>query len=168
MAGRSRGPGPRKLMVGDVFRLMPLEDGRYGLGQIAARWGSSGGHFYFAIFATAYSPKYEPSLEDVTTEGPVLLALSLDALLHHGYWQVIGRRPIASIRWPAYKEATAPGRFDVVDALERHRRRANEHEAATLSFRSVVAPIRLQHAFEALHGVREWLPEYETLRAPAG
>jgi hypothetical protein len=93
----------------------------------------------------------------------------MDALLHHGYWQVIGNAPVdGTISFPAYKEATAPGVFDVVDHLDTSRRRATPEEADRLPFRKVVAPIRVQHAFEALHGMRPWSSEYNELRYDHG
>jgi hypothetical protein len=143
---------------------MPMRDGTYGYGQIVAPWGKSGGHFYFVIFDAAHD--VAPPVEDVVTDNFALLALSMDALLHHGHWQVVGHHGVDArrISWPEYKEGTAPGRFNVVDASGEIRRPATAEDVAHLPFRKMVAPIRVQHAFEALHGQRDWSPEYDHLR----
>lgn len=89
----------------------------------------------------------------------------MDALLHHGHWPVIGKAPVDEFRTPEYKVATAPGIYVVEDARGEVIRDATPKDLALLPFRTVVAPIRLQHAFEALHGAREWQPGYDALRA---
>jgi hypothetical protein len=68
--------------------------------------------------------------------------------------------------WPAYKEAVAPGAFDVVDFTGTKRRRATSDEAESLPFRAVVAPIRVERALRALHGLEEWNAAYDELRPP--
>ena len=149
------------LKLGDLFRL-PLSPDLAGVGQIVAI--RSAGFYYFAVFDATHPPDGEPSVHLPATSID-LLALSMDALLHHGYWQVIGNAPVdGTIIFPTYKEATAPDVFDVVDHLDTSRRRAKPDEADSLPFRKVVAPIRVQHAFEALHGLRPWSPEYDELR----
>ena len=95
----------------------------------------------------------------------VLFALSMDALLHGRHWKVVGHDAAAPPAVTAeYKVATAPGEFVVEDARGAVLRRADDADVASLSYRTVVAPIRLQRAFEALHGDGEWRPEYDELR----
>lgn len=141
-----------KLRVGDVFSV-PLEGERVGYGQIVASWGDSGAHFYFAIFEGVYSAEDVPDLEAVVAASVVLLALSMDALLFHGHWRLVGHCEVdeSAIPWPAYKEGVSPpGTFDVVDFRGRRRRRATDEETERLPFRSVVAPIRVEKALRAL------------------
>ena len=144
---------------------MTYGEGRYGLGQILARYGQNGGHFYFGVFQTEYGPD-DPGLEAVTSDRFALFALSMDALLYHEYWPIIGSTPVPNdaIRWPESKIATAPGHYVVEDAFGEVLRTATAKDVALLPYRTVVAPIRLQHAFEALHGARNWEPEYDALR----
>jgi hypothetical protein len=158
--------GGRSFQAGDVFRLMPLKDGSHGFGQILASYGTSGGHFYFGVFRRVYSG-VNPPVQRMLEDELVLLALSLDALLFHGHWAVVGHADLAenSLRSREYKVARAPGLYEVEEALGTTSRAASARDAALLPFRKVVAPIRLQRAFEALHGEHEWLPEYDELRA---
>jgi hypothetical protein len=147
-----------------VFRLPPY-DGRHGYGQVLGSYGSSGGHFYIGCFATEYRDT-EPSLDQITADSMVLAALSLDALLYRGFWVIVGNAPVADSRHTLaeYKIATAPGKYVVEDAEANVIREATARDVALLLYRQVVAPIRLQHAFEALHGAREWQPAYNELR----
>ncbi len=155
-----------KFEVGDVFSI-PVDDERVGYGQILAPWGDSGGHFYLGVFDGALPRDEEPDL-DATVAAPLaLLALSMDSLLVHGHWQVVGRREVdpSAIPWPAYKEGVSPpGTFDVVDYTGERRRRATEDEIESLPFRTVVAPIRLEKALRALEGMEPWDDVYDALR----
>jgi hypothetical protein len=155
-----------RLNVGDVF-CIPVDEERVGYGQIVAQWSESGGHFYFAIFDSLYPVDEVPDLESIASSSLVLLALSMDALLFHEHWRVVGHREVdeASIPWPAYKEGVSPpGTFDVVDHTGTRRRRAAEDEIECLPFRKVVAPIRVEKALRALHGKEVWDEAYDALR----
>jgi hypothetical protein len=157
-----------KLSVGDVFRI-PVDADRVGHGQIVYRWGKGGTHFYFAVFDGTYAANSEPDLDTIVRRPIALLALSLDALLWHGYWQVVGHKEVdpAAIPWPAYKEGVSPpGTYELVDYTGDRRRRATRDEAEHVPFRSIVAPIRVHKAFHALNGVGKWDDVYDALRPP--
>lgn len=155
----------RRFSVGDVFTV-PVEDDRVGYGQIVDEWGESGGHFYFAIFDGVYPRGDVVDLDEVLSRPVVILALSMDPLLLHEHWQVVDHRDVVEgLPWPAYKEGVSPpGAFEVVDFTGSLRRPATEDEVEQLPFRSVVAPVRLEKAFQALHGVGEWNAAYDALR----
>jgi hypothetical protein len=145
---------------------MRLHDGSRGFGQILASYGTSGGHFFVGVFRSAYSHE-NVSVGRITGEEFALVALTLDALLFHGHWAVVGQAEVDEriLRSRDYKIATAPGVYEVEDAFGTVTRAANGRDVALLPFRTVVAPIRVQHAFEALNGQRDWLREYDALRA---
>jgi hypothetical protein len=160
---------PRRFRVGDVFRI-PLGEDRVGYGQIAHEWGRSGGHFYFVIFEHVDNRDNEVDLKELVGKDIALLALSMDALLQHGHWESIGNAEVdtARIPWPAYKEGKSPpGAYDVVDYTGSRRREASPEEVARLPFRPVIAPIRLEKALRALHGLEDWDAAYEELRPVA-
>lgn len=153
-----------KLRVGDIFSV-PIDDRRVGYGQIAASWGE--GHYYFAVFEGVYSVDEQPEFDAVVSAPLLLLALSLDALLFHEHWRLVGHRDVdqAAIPFPAYKEGVSPpGTFDVVDYTGTRRRRATDLEVERLPFRKVVAPIRVEKAFRALNGTEAWDEAYDALR----
>jgi hypothetical protein len=158
-------PRRARLKVGDVFRLMPYGGGHHGYGQIVATYGAGGGHFYFGVFTSEHAGQ-DPPLDSIIEDDFALLALSMDALLHHGHWSVVANAAVDEdrLRWPEYKVATAPGIYAVEDAFETVIREATAKDVALLGFRTVVSPIVVQHAFEALHGEREWLSEYDHMR----
>lgn len=144
---------------------MPFGEARHGYGQLVSTYGSSGGHFYCVVFRSEHAGA-DPPLESIIDDDLALLALSMDALLHHGHWLVVANTAVVEdrLRWPEYKVATAPGVYVVEDAFGTAIRDATAKDVALLPFRRVVSPIVVQHAFEALHGEREWLPEYDHLR----
>jgi hypothetical protein len=158
-----------RLKVGDVFTI-PVDVDHVGVGQIAASWGGSRGHFYFSVFDAEYETSHGTDYDEVTSAPLALLALSVDALLHHGHWRVVGHAEVDvdAFPWPAYKEGVSPpGTFDVVDFSGKRRRRATPSEADRLPFRTIVAPIRIERALRALHGREPWLDEYDSLLPPA-
>lgn len=163
MAGRRP-----KLRVGDVFTI-PLDERRVGHGQIVDTWGDSGGHFYFAVFDEAHPRDNAPSIDEVVGGDIAFLALSMDALLHHGHWEVVGHREVnpAALPWPAFTEAVSPGEFHLVDHKGHRRRQATSKEREEFPPRSVVAPIILERALGALHGLGEWDSDDDKLRPPS-
>jgi hypothetical protein len=150
----------KKAKVGNVF-LIPLDEQRNGIGQIAGDWK---GELYVVIYDKLASPEASPN--EVIEAQLVFAALTLDAKLHHGDWQVIGnlQENIASIPQPWFK--IAQGKEIYVEPRDRSfTRPATATEAANLRFRTVVAPVRLEAALKALHGIGEWHPRFDELRA---
>jgi hypothetical protein len=150
------------LGVGDVF-VIPIDDNRVGVGQAVAMYGEDS--YYLAIF--------EPTIDrdlgelDSAIDGPILfLALTFDAKVWAGDWPVVGTRPVRpDMPLPAYKQMVGvPDRFDVVDYSGQRRRPARGTEAVWLSNRFSVAPIRLERALRAVHGVEPWDDAYAELR----
>jgi Immunity protein 26 len=155
-------PGRRmRLSVGDVFQL-PLDLSRVGYGQIVGVYYRTA--YYFAIFEQPHEYGEQPELAKIVRGRIALFALSLDALLYHGGWEIVGNTSAPEIDWPTYKEAVAPDVFETFDHTGSIRRPATSEEVESLRYRAVVAPIRLQNAFRALHGAAEWNEAYDELR----
>jgi len=154
-----------RLAVGDVF-IVPVGDGRVGVGQIVGTYGKDA--YYFAIFDTVLPLDEAGDRLSEALACPVLfLALSMDAKLHVGHWTVVGRAPVAAdMPLPAYKEAVGvPSHVEVVDYSGTRRRPATPIEAEALPNRKVVAPVRLEKALRASLGLEPWLDIFEDLRA---
>lgn len=147
--------------VGDVFRLR-IDPQRVGYGQVIGVYQRSA--YYFAIYEAPHDETTGVDVADIVGGEIALFALSLDALLHHGRWEIVGHAPLPPITWPVYKEATGDGSFVAVDHTGRVLRELDEVDASELRFRSVVAPIRVQNAFAALHGAGSWNSKYDELR----
>ena len=137
----------RSLAVGDVFTI-PINSSRVGLGQVAATYLKDA--YYFAVFDVEASPD-EIDIDDAIARPVILLALSFDAKVAAGDWTVVGRRPVRDdIPLPAVKEMVGgPKRVDVVDFSGTRRRAASDAEQEFLSYRNIVAPVRLEKALRA-------------------
>lgn len=146
---------------GRVF-VVPVDERRHAVGQVLARYGRH--TQFYAIFDWWVSPRESPLDGFAARSGRehvALLALSMDAKLAVKDWVVVGRAPIAAASiLPAFKEATAPGVYDVVDHSGMRRRRATAADVELLPFRRVVAPIILENAARAVAGVTDWQPDY--------
>jgi hypothetical protein len=151
-----------KLKTGDVFSV-PIDEARVGVGQIVATYGKDA--FYFAIFDGTAADSASIDLEQAPKQRVVFLALSLDAKLAAGHWSVVGHRPVRDgMPLPAFKEAVgSPDRIDVVDYSGGKRRPAQGAEAELLPNRKVVAPVRLEKALRAKHGLEPWTEAYSDL-----
>jgi len=150
----------KKAAVGDVF-LIPLDEGRNGLGQLAGDWN---GELYVVIYDKVVSDAASPA--DVDNQPLQFAALTLDAKLHHGDWRIIGNRKqnIETIPQPWFKVGVEGQTY--VEARDRSvTRPATATESAALRLRTVVAPVRLENALKALHGIGEWQPRFDELRA---
>jgi hypothetical protein len=152
-----------KLSVGDVFTL-PIDDSRIGVGQIVGKYGAEG-YYYIAIFDFIASLRGSVDIDDAVSKRVLFLALSLDAKLWAGHWELVGNRRVADqMPLPAFKEVVGtPDRVDVVDFSGERRRRASPLEAEVLSNRKVVAPVILEKALRAKFGVEPWLEIYTDL-----
>ena len=151
-----------KLKTGDVFAV-PIDEARVGVGQIVATYGKDA--YYFAIFDVTPPDSASIDLEQAPQQRVVFLALSLDAKLAAGHWSVLGHRPVRDgMPLPAFKEAVgSPDRIDVVDYSGGRRRAAQAAEAKLLPNRKVVAPVRLEKALRAKHGLEPWNEAYSDL-----
>lgn len=150
--------------VGDVF-VIPVGDGRAGVGQVVGRYGADA--YYFAVFDAVMPLELAKSRAVDAMSAPVLLlALSMDAKLHAGHWFTVGEAPVASdIPLPAYKEAVGtPVRFDVVDYSGTRRRPGTPLEVEALPYRKVVAPVRLEKALRAHLALEPWTDAFDELR----
>lgn len=149
-----------KLRIGDVFSV-PLDDTRIGLGQIVATFRK--GVYYFALFSPAYARDAPIDLAQAVQEPLALLGLSFDAKIYVGDWVVLGNQPVAEgMPLPAYKEG-GPGWDHVVDYSGTRRRPAQGQEGEWLPFRTFVAPVRLEKALKAKHGLEPWHEAYAEL-----
>jgi hypothetical protein len=154
----------KKLKVGDVF-LVPTGDGRAGVGQVVATYGSHS--YYFAIYEAVFPLETAADRVADALSAPVLfLALSLDAKLYVGHWTVIGHAPVADdMPFPAYKVAVAaPDNIEVIDYSGKRHRPATELEAELLPYRNTVGPVRFEKALRAWLGLDPWDEAFDELR----
>ena len=150
------------LRVGDVFTV-PLDEQRHGFGQVVATYKKHG--HYFAIFDKAYTTSWEPVPGDIAVDRIALLALSFDAKIHVGDWKIVGNAPVVdNLPLPAYKVAIGtPDEVYVEDYSGQRQRRATRSEVDLLPYRTFVAPVRLENAFRALHGLAAWVAAFDGL-----
>jgi hypothetical protein len=145
---------------GDVF-LIPLDESRVGLGQVVDVLPSE---LYLVAFAGSW-PAYSPPIaNDVIGREPRFATLSFDAKLWNGDWRIIGNtvENLPSIRLPLFKV-----RCTGCVLVEKHdgskSRLASTDEAQFLRYRSTVAPVRLENAVKADHGIADWNPAFDKL-----
>ncbi len=147
--------------LGNVF-LLPIDERRFGIGQIAGDWK---GELYFVIYDAVHrTSEVDPS--SVIGARPLFAALSLDAKIHHGDWPVIGNitEGLSQLPQPVFKVSVGNEMF--LESRDRSEfRPASTKEAEALRFRTVVAPVRLEKALKAHHGIGEWDAAYNELLA---
>mgnify|MGYP001461193462 len=149
-----------KAQVGQVFAV-PLDADKFAVGQVAAK--RSAGELYLLAYDDVHvGLPTDPTC--VRGKQPFIATLSLDAKIWHGHWPVIGNLTdnLIGISHPAFKV-----RVDGVEHIELRDgslvRRVRADEANLLRFRTVVAPIRIEKAIKAHHGLGEWEPHFAEL-----
>ncbi|TMD83116.1 MAG: hypothetical protein E6I78_13190 [Chloroflexi bacterium] len=148
--------------VGDVFEV-PINESQVGYGQVAAQRLQS---YLMAIFKTAYRRGQRPELSRITADDIAFLGESLDAKIWNGDWVIVGNLPPdrSRIPLPTYKVTVGDINSWFVESYDGSRRRpATPNELNVLELRTVVAPIRLEKALQALHGARPWEPTFRQL-----
>lgn len=151
----------QKAKIGDVF-LIPVDESRFGIGQIAGDWK---GELYIVIFDVVHRSDAVDSAS-VASEQPLFAALSLDAKIHNGDWRIIGNltENLDRIPQPVFK-VNQDGQVFLESRDRSITRPASHFETEALRFRTVVAPVRLENALKAAQGVGEWNPRFDELRA---
>ena len=164
--GRSGG-AHQKIRVGDVFQI-PIDRGRVGYGQVVDCEPPNPP--YLAVFGSAYSRHEEPALRDIIRDKIRFLAPSLDAKIWHGDGKVAGNitPDLSKIPFPPSRVAlNESDNYYIVSYDRKTSRPADPMEVATVPFRSTIAPIRLERALQAIHGVGDWVSDYDRIEYEA-
>lgn len=143
---------------------MPIDHERVGYGQIVDCEPPNPP--YMAIFGSAYPRGQEPLLQEIVKGEIRFLAPSLDAKIWHGDWKVVGNVPpdLSRIPFPPSKVALdRSDNFYIVSYDKKRKRPADPLEIASVPFRSTIAPIRLEKALQAAHGVGPWVGDYDRI-----
>jgi hypothetical protein len=149
--------GPN-LKAGDVFEL-EVPDGRLGYGVIVL---PNSGAPYVIILRSLH--RAQPTTAQLATDEIALVGWTMDALIYHGRWRVVGHD------FPTRMDIPAPnfkvgmeGRMYVTDVTGDVLDEAAPDEADVLDYQFSRAPVAYQQAFEAMHGFGEWKDDYEKL-----
>lgn len=148
-----------RVRAGDIFEIVAPDRGR-GYGQVIV----AGTALYIVVFRKLYA---DPAVLDDVLNGELLLVgWTLDALIHHGEWKIVGNRlPIsARVPFPSYK-VRVRGVPHVHDFNGANYRLATAEDWELLDHKTTVAPIRYQNAFLAFHGLGDWRSDYEAITA---
>jgi hypothetical protein len=129
--------------VGDVF-LIPIDDTSWVIGQLVRKKRTE---LYVAIFADRFSSTdVEPS--SIIGKKPLFLVLTLDALLYHGMWPIIGnvQENRNSFPEPAFMVGIWGSGAHIISRDETICRLATPAELEVLKLRSV----RTSHGIEVM------------------
>jgi hypothetical protein len=148
-----------KVRAGDVFAI-PIDDDQVAVGQVLnVRMGTE-----LLVAVMEGTCRREDAVTVAATRAVLLMGLTMDALLHHGRWLLVGHsEPRRDVPTPTFKVSVAPGRF-VEESLDGTKvRDFPASEGERLPYRTVVAPIRIDKAAKALLGMEAWQPHYDAL-----
>jgi hypothetical protein len=153
--------------VGDIFKI-PIDANRFGFGQIVARkLGPNPDLVIVFDYADSGSVLCGPEELQKIVEKPILfIANSFDTLIKNGSWKVVGNlKPnIERIPLPCYKVGSGHIGRIVVESYDGTKRRiATREEIAYLDNRNSVAPIRLENALKARHGLIPWMQGFDKI-----
>lgn len=157
----------RCLRIGDLIAI-PLDGDRIAIAQVVGSYLKKA--YYFSVLAEPCKAKDLKCVESRLDGEIAFLALSFDAKVAAGHWAVIGYRNVDSSRipFPAYVEGVSPpGSFEVVDYSGQRRRAATLEDTYDLGPRTIVAPVRIEKAIRAFHGLEPWNAVYDDLRLPS-
>lgn len=150
-----------KLKGGDVFTI-PISEDQTGFGQIVKIPNKS--NFIIVVFKQVYSGKEWPSLDEIVNDEILFLGYTMDALLYHKYWRIIGNvsTNIDKIQLPYFKLGTPPD-MKIVNFKGDNVRKATREEFDSLDYESVVAPVRYENALKAYYKLADWREDYNEL-----
>lgn len=147
-----------KLRAGDVFELT-VPDGRLGYGVIVV---PGNGVPYIIILRSLHQS--EPRIAELAGDEIALVGWTMDALIYHGRWRVVGHdfpRRI-DVPFPNFKVGME-GRMYITDVSGKHLDEATADQVDLLDYRFSRAPIGFQAPFEALHGFGECREDFDKI-----
>lgn len=152
----------KKLKIGDLFTI-PISDSKTGFGQIV-KIPVLNGVFVMVVFKQVYSGKDWPSLDEIIGDDILFLGYTMDALIYHKQWQVIGNKSsgLNKIELPYYKLGTPPN-MHIVNYKGDKVRKAKNEEFDQLYYETSVAPIRYENALKAYYKFEVWREDYNEL-----
>lgn len=139
--------------IGDLFSIPLNTTGSYGLGIVAGKYKSE---LYLVLFEERFDDSLTIAKVQVSTLTPLFASSSLDAKIWHGHWPIV-REGIdtSEIAQPVYK-VEEPSGF-IAESFDRKFRKVIDiNVAKQLNYRKGVAPIRLENALKAHHGLAQW------------
>jgi hypothetical protein len=142
--------------VGDIF-LIEVGNERV-VGQIVDKFKSA---LYVCVFDLKLAPG-DPPPQSVAGLEPVFAAITLDALLFHGFWPIVAndKEGIDALCRPRYK-IRIDGRTCIETFSGDQVRAASPEEEDQLAFRNISAPIIIDKVVKAYFGEGEWDPQFE-------
>lgn len=145
--------------VGDLFSV-PLGPASWGVGVVARKWKSE---LYLVLFKERFDALEKVGSVEIETLTPLFASSSLDAKIWHGHWPVVREGvDISMIVQPVYKVEEPSG--IVAESFDRKfRREIDAHIAEQLNYRKGVAPVRLENALKAYHGLAQWDSAFDEL-----
>jgi len=153
-----------KVALGDVFAIT-VDGGQSAIGQVVGATPLSHEVWVAIFWPPMDRSEMDERVPHLIAALPVLLVQALDAFLKDGRWERLSNaKVVAPIPWPAFKVATAPGVFWVLDHDGVLQRPASAAEVATLPFRSTFSPAAVEKAVAALAGRAEWHEAFNKMR----
>lgn len=143
--------------AGAVFE-MPLPDGRLGYGIIIV----GGGVPYVVILKTLHERR--PPLSDLESDEVALVGWTMDSLIYHGRWTIIGtdNGPPRGVPFPNFKVNVA-GVLQTTDFQGKVLGPSRPDEIDLLGYRFSSSPLIYQDALMALNGVGDWKNHFDKL-----
>ena len=92
-----------KTRIGDIFQI-PLDSGTVSYGQVVAV-NSGPGPLYVVVFRRVSPQDAKPALAAVVADDIALVAPTMDALIGHGRWPLVGNLApeLDRVPFPAYR-----------------------------------------------------------------
>jgi hypothetical protein len=124
---------------------------------------NNGGVLRIATFDKLYDVNEAPAPEECINESIVLLTDTMDALIFHGHWKIYGNLPLVAENLPKPRFKLGLDPTYVTNYEQTRRRLATPVEIEEIDHKFSVAPIRVQNAMQAYHGLKLWDSDFEKL-----
>lgn len=146
-----------KLKEGDIF-VFPFNDKVFAVGQIIRIPNKQS--LTVIIFKEIFDKIPDSNFETlISNSTPILFGNTFDAKFYHKHWSVIAnyKDNLTKYQLPFYKIGVDPSYLE--DFNGKKIRKCTPLEEEKLIYRNYIAPILLENALLAYHGLREWNDE---------
>ncbi|WP_460445988.1 hypothetical protein [Angustibacter aerolatus] len=119
--------------------------------------------YVVVVFAGTVSDEEPASARQAWRSGIEFVAITLDAKVYVGDWSVVANDVPAHTAPQLNFVERRGARVHVVDLKGASLREATRHEETRLPMRTIVAPVILELAVKASHGIGAWRSEFDQL-----
>lgn len=149
----------KRTKKGDIFKI-PINEESFAIGVVLT---NTSGVLRVGVFDMVATSADKLDLNEIVNQKFKFLTDTMDALIWHGDWEIMGATKHKFDNLPEPKFKIGQDEILVTNYDQTQTRRAKPDEINFLDYKFSVAPIRVENAVKAYNGLLPWDKEFDKL-----